>query len=196
MFIGYIKNNEDKNDQKSQSLAIRSFAQKNGLQLDCLCADYSFMDIKEMIFPNIEGVVIFNISSLGDSLAQIRDNLLFCRNHNLQIYSIDDNYYFNDNNLTDDFFKGIDVAIHLRSNLISQNVKKVLKKRKNKGLKLGRPLGTSIKKRLDGKEDEIRNLLAQNVSKSEIARRFNVTRNTVFLFVKKNKLDEKDVKNV
>ena len=71
-----------------------------------------------------------------------------------------------------------------------------MKKRKNKGLKLGRPLGTSIKKRLDGKEDEIRNLLAQNVSKSEIARRFNVTRNTVFLFVKKNKLDEKNVKNV
>ena len=100
-----------------------------------------------------------------------------------------DGYHFDESNLTADFFKGIDVAIEIRSNLISQNTKKVLKQRKNAGIKLGRPFGAVVKKRLDGKEDEIRKLLSQKVSKAEIARRFNVTRITVFNFVKQNGLE-------
>ncbi len=167
MFIGYIQNNEDKAEQTRQYQAVQAFAKEQELKLDCVYSDYAFANIKEMILPETEGIVIFNISALGDGLAQIKENL-------------------------DDFFKGIDIAIDVRSNLISQNVKKVLKKRKNEGVKLGRPLGALIKKRLDGKEEEIRKLLAQNVTKAEIARRFNVTRNTVFRFVKRNNLEEKD----
>ena len=192
MFIGYIQNNEDKAEQTRQYQAVQAFAKEQELKLDCICADFTFADIKEMILPQTEGIVIFNISALGDGLAQIKENLLFCRDHKLQIYSIEDSYRFNEKNLTDDFFKGIDIAIDVRSNLISQNVKKVLKKRKNEGVKLGRPLGALIKKRLEGKEEEIRKLLAQKVTKAEIARRFNVTRNTVFRFVKRNDLEEKD----
>ena len=189
MFIGYIQNNEDKAEQMRQYQAVQAFAKEQELKLDCICADFTFADIKEMILSQTEGIVIFNISALGDGLAQIKENLLLCRDHKLQIYSIEDGYHFNETNLTDDFFKGIDIAIDVRSNLISQNVKKVLKKRKNEGVKLGRPLGALIKKRLEGKEEEIRKLLAQNVTKAEIARRFNVTRNTVFRFVKRNGLE-------
>ena len=190
MFIGYIQNNEDKAEQMRQYQAVQAFAKEQELRLDCICADFTFADIKEMILPHTEGIVIFNISALGDGLAQIKENLLFCREHKLQIYSMEDSYRFNEKNLTDDFFKGIDIAIDVRSNLISQNVKKVLKKRKNEGVKLGRPLGALIKKRLEGKEEEIRKLLAQKVTKAEIARRFNVTRNTVFRFVKRNGLED------
>ena len=192
MFIGYIQNNEDKAEQMRQYQAVQAFAKEQELKLDCVYSDYAFANIKEMILPETEGIVIFNISALGDGLAQIKENLLFCREHKLQIYSIEDGYHFNETNLTDDFFNGIDIAIDVRSNLISQNVKKVLKKRKNEGVKLGRPLGALIKKRLEGKEEEIRKLLAQKVTKAEIARRFNVTRNTVFRFVKRNGLEEKD----
>ena len=193
MFIGYVQNNEDKTEQIRQYQAVQSFAKEQELKLDCVYSDYSFADIKEVILSDCVGIVIFNISALGDGLAQIKENLLFCREHKLQIYSIEEGYHFNENNLTDDFFKGIDIAIDVRSNLISQNVKKVkkvLKKRKNEGVKLGRPLGALIKKRLEGKEEEIRKLLAQKVTKAEIARRFNVTRNTVFRFVKRNGLED------
>ena len=195
MFIGYIQNNEDKVEKACQYQAVQSFAKAQGLKLDCICADYTFADIKGMLLSETDGIVIFNISALGDGLAQIKENLLFCREHKLQIYSIEDDYHFNETNLTDDFFNGIDIAIDVRSNLISQNVKKVLKKRKNEGVKLGRPLGALIKKRLEGKEEEIRKLLAQKVTKAEIARRFNVTRNTVFRFVKRNGLEENSFLN-
>lgn len=195
MFIGYIQNNEDKTEQARQYQAVQHFAKEQGLKLGCICADYAFSDIKEMLLPETIGVIVFNIGALGEVLGQIKDNLHFCREHKLQVYSIEEGYHFSENNLTDDFFKGIDIAIEVRSNLISQNVKKVLKKRKNEGVKLGRPQDALIKKRLKGKEAEIRKLLSQKITKAEIARRFNVTRNTVFRFVKQNDLEENSFLN-
>ena len=192
MFIGYIQHNEDKAEQTRQYKAMQDFAKNQGIKLDCIYSDHSFADIKEIILPNCEGVIVCNISSLGAGLAQIKNSLLFCNERNLQIFSVEDGYHFDETNLTQDFFKGVDIAIDIRSNLISQSTKKVLKQRKSKGVKLGRPYGAIIKKRLDGREDEIRELLAQKVSKSEIARRFNVTRVTVFNFIKRNSLEEKE----
>lgn len=191
MFIGYIQNNADKAEQARQYQQIQSFAKDNNLKLECIYTDYSFADIKAVIMSDCEGIIICNISTLGDSLAQIKDNLLFCRQKHMYIYSVEDGYHFDESNLTEDFFKGVDIAIEIRSNLISQNTKKVLKQRKNAGVKLGRPFGAVVKKRLDGKEDEIRKLLSQKVSKAEIARRFNVTRITVFNFIKHNGLENK-----
>lgn len=196
MFIGYIQNNEDKTEQIRQCQAVQSFAKEHGLKLNCLYVDSAFTNITEILLPDSRGVIIFNIRALGDCLAQIKENLLFCREHKLQIYSIEDGYCFNEDNLTDDFFKGIDIAIEVRSNLVSQNVKKKLQKRKNEGVKLGRPIGDIVKRRLNDKEEEIRKLLAQNVTKAEIARRFNVTRNTIFRFVKRKGLEEKELPNV
>lgn len=192
MFIGYIQNNEDKVEQTRQYQEIQSFAKEHGFKLDYICADYAFADIKEMIHSTHQGVIIYNILSLGNGLGQIKDNLLFCREHKLQVYSVENNYRFNSSNMTDDFFNGIDIAMDVRSSLVSQNVKKILKKRKNEGGKLGRPVGDIIKRRLSGKEAEIRTLLSNHVSKAEIARRFNVTRNTVFRFVKKNGLEDQE----
>ena len=105
MFIGYIQNNEDKAEKARQYQAVQSFAKAQGLKLDCICADYTFADIKGILLSETDGIVIFNISALGDGLAQIKENLLFCREHKLQIYSIEDGYHFNETNLTDDFFK-------------------------------------------------------------------------------------------
>ena len=59
-------------------------------------------------------------------------------------------------------------------------------------MKLGRPFGAIVKKRLEGKEEEIRQLLLQKVTKAEIARRLGVSRITVFNFVKRNGLENKE----
>ena len=174
MFIGYIQNNEDKAEQARQCQQIQSFAKDKKLKLECICTDYTFADIKEVIMPNCTGIIISNISALGNGLVQIKESLQFCRQHRLKVSSVEDGYHFDESN-----------------HLISQNTKKVLKQRKNEGVKLGRPFGAVVKKRLDGKEDEIRKLLSQKVSKAEIARRFNVTRITVFNFIKRNGLENK-----
>ncbi len=193
MFIGYIKNSEDKAEQLREHKEIQDFAQKAGLDLSCVYSDSSFANIKEVILPTCQGLIICSISSLGASLSEIKENLFFCRQKDFDIFSIEDGYKLNSEILTPDFFKGIDLAINIRSDLISQNTKKILQRRKNEGVKLGRPLGSRVKERLEGKETEIRRLLSQKVSKAEIARRFNVTRVTVFNFIKKRGLENEEL---
>ena len=192
MQIGYIQNNVSKTEQIRQHQILLSYAKGKGLHLECVYVDVSFANIQETILPDCEGILIYNISSLGESLAEIKDNLYFCKQHNLSVQSVDDGYNFKVQNLTDEFFRGIDFAIEVRSRLISKNTKKILQQKKNEGVKLGRPFGAIVKKRLEGKEEEIRQLLLQKVTKAEIARRFGVSRITVFNFVKRNGLENKE----
>ena len=192
MQIGYIQNNVSKTEQIRQHQILLSYAKGKGLHLECVYVDVSFANIQETILPDCEGILIYNISSLGESLAEIKDNLYFCKQHKLSVQSVDDGYNFKVQNLTDEFFRGIDFAIEVRSRLISKNTKKVLQQKKKEGVKLGRPFGAIVKKRLEGKEEEIRQLLLQKVTKAEIARRFGVSRITVFNFVKRNGLENKE----
>lgn len=191
MHIGYIQNNANKSEQIQQHQTLLAYAKDNHLNLECVYVDTSFDNLKDVILPACAGILVYNISSLGESLIDIKDNLLFCRAHGLMLKSVEDDYCFDANSLTDDFFKGIDVAIDIRSRLISQNTKRVLQQRKTQGVKLGRPLGAFVRKKLEGKEEEIRQLLACDISKSEIARRYGVSRITVFNFVKRNGLEYK-----
>ena len=192
MQIGYIQNNASKTEQIRQHQALLSYAKDKGICLECVYVDVSFANIQETILPSCNEILVYNISSLGESLAEIKDNLVFCKQHNLSVQAIEDGYDFKVQNLTDDFFKGIEVAIEVRSRLISKNTKKVLQQKKEEGMKLGRPFGAIVKKRLEGKEEEIRQLLLQKVTKAEIARRFGVSRITVFNFVKRNGLENKE----
>ena len=192
MQIGYIQNNAGKTEQIRQHQALLSYAKNNDIHLECVYVDVSFANIRDTMLPSCDGILVYNISSLGESLAEIKDNLQFCKQHNLSVQSIEDGYDFKVQNLTDDFFKGIDVAIEVRSRLISKNTKKVLQQKKEEGMKLGRPFGAIVKKRLEGKEEEIRQLLLQKVTKAEIARRLGVSRITVFNFVKRNGLENKE----
>ena len=193
MQIGYIQNNASKTEQIRQHQALLSYAKDNGVRLECVYVDVSFANIQETILPSCDGIIVYNISSLGESLAEIKENLLFCKRHNLSVQSIEEGYDFKVQNLTDDFFIGVEVAIEVRSRLISKNTKKVLQQKKEEGMKLGRPFGAIVKKRLEGKEEEIRQLLLQKVTKAEIARRFGVSRITVFNFVKRNGLENKEI---
>ena len=195
MFIGYIQHNNDKTEQASQHQLLQSFAKEQGVELDCVYCDYDFALLKGTFIPACKGVIICNIRALGKNLSEIKENLRYCQEKKLDVWSIEDGYRFSQQNLTEDFFRGIDVAINVRSNLISQNVRNVLKQRKNDGHKLGRPSGTTIKKRLAGKENEICRLLSNNISKAEIARRLNVSRLTVYNFIKQNKLERKETSN-
>ena len=139
MQIGYIQNNASKTEQVRQHQALLSYAKDNGVCLECVYVDVSFSNIQDTILPSCDGILVYNISSLGESLAEIKENLWFCKQHNLSVQSIEEGYDFKVQNLTDDFFKGVEVAIEVRSRLISKNTKKVLQQKKDEVMKLGRP---------------------------------------------------------
>ena len=71
----------------------------------------------------------------------------------------------------------------LESQLVSQRTKEALATAKEKGKKLGRPKGSFGKSKLDGREAEIKRLLALEVSKASIAKITGVSRSTLTHFI-------------
>lgn len=67
----------------------------------------------------------------------------------------------------------------LERDLISKCIKEALKLKKESGVTIGRPKGTTGKSKLDGKEEEIQNFLKKDINKSTIAKLLNCDRNTL-----------------
>ena len=72
--------------------------------------------------------------------------------------------------------------------LISEWTREGLAAAKAKGKLLGRPEGALGTSRLDGKEQEIRALLANNVSKASIAKILDVSRSALYPFIETRKI--------
>lgn len=185
MFIGYIPNNDDQADYADQYQKLVSCAKEQGFELRCVHTGDSFENVKSIVQPDCEGILINKISNIGPYLQDIKENLQFCQEKNLKLFSIDDGYSFDNTNLTEDFFKGMDVAIDIRSHLISQSTRKVLSQRKREGKKLGRPFGAKVKSKLENNSTEILQMLDAGISKSEIARKLGINRASIYAFARR-----------
>jgi len=76
----------------------------------------------------------------------------------------------------------------IERDLISQRTKEALQQLQLKGQRLGRPKGSLGKSKLDGKEKEIKQLLAKEVSLTSIAKIIGASRSTPRSFIKSRKL--------
>ena len=76
------------------------------------------------------------------------------------------------------------IFAEIEHDLISQRTKQGMATAKAKGKKIGRPKGALGKSKLDGKEEDIRDLLSKKVSKASIARIMGVSYTTICSFIK------------
>jgi DNA invertase Pin-like site-specific DNA recombinase len=77
------------------------------------------------------------------------------------------------------------LSAEIERNLISQRTKEALARKRLEGKVLGRPKGSKSKtKKLTGRENEIKSLLEQKISKTVIAKLMKVHRLTVADFAK------------
>ena len=106
----------------------------------------------------------------------------------VKIWTIKDNYRLGDSIQAKIFAFAFGLSAEIERDLISQRTKEALARKRSEGVTLGRPLGRkSDRLKLSGHEAEIQSLLEENASKSAIARRFGVCRQTVITFLKHTK---------
>lgn len=185
MFVGYIQHSGSEGGYSQQYELVTSYAKERGLCLGGVYDDERFENLEKYIDGKCQGIVLGSIVNFGRSLSAIKNRLIYCKNHNLEVFSATENYHFTPEFLTDELFMGMDIAANIRGDLISQGAKATLQQLKEQGVHLGRAKGTKIRKSLEGREKTIQSLLAQSVSKSEIARRLGVSRVTLYNFMKK-----------
>ena len=112
-------------------------------------------------------------------------------NKDCKVWTIKDHYRLGDDIASKVLAFAFGLSAEIERNLISQRTREALARKKSEGVVLGRPKGRkSTKVKLSGKENTIKDLLEQGVSKTQIARIFKVDRMTVYNFIERENLLE------
>ena len=195
MIYGYIRVSTDRQTVENQRFEIQRFCKENNLQVDKWIAETisgaKSID-KRRLGKLLKGVhkddiiVCSEISRLGRSLFMIMSILNHCMEIGAKVWTIKDNYRLGDDITSKVLAFAFGLSAEIERKLISQRTKEALARKKSEGVQLGRPKGPG-KRILDGKEKQIKAMLAAGLTKVQVSKAYGIHISTLheFLTVKK-----------
>ena len=191
--VGYIRVSSNKQTLEHQHFEIEQFAKIHGLTINSWVEEKisSRKALKNRklgtLLDNLQEndiIISCEISRLGRSLLEVMRILEICLNKNCQVWTLKENYRLGNDIQSKVLAFAFGLAAEIERNLISQRTKSSLANLKASGKKLGRPFSAESKKlKLSKNTRKIKNLLAQGVSKSQIAKMLGVQRSTLRHFL-------------
>lgn len=193
MNYGYIRVSSDKQTVENQRFEILQFADSHGFKIGGWIEEtisgtknYNKRELGKLLkkVNKDDLIVCAELSRLGRSLFMIMEILNVCMTKECRVWTIKEGYRLGEDIQSKVLAFAFALSAEIERNLISQRTKEALARKRSEGIILGRPKGRkSTKVKLSGKELVIKELLAQGVTISEIARIFKVHRNTVSKFI-------------
>ncbi len=193
--IGYIRVSSDKQTLTHQRFEIEQYAKKQGIKVDKWVEEKisSRKALKKRKLGTLlddlqenDILIACEISRLGRSLLEVMRILEICLSKNCQVWTLKENYRLGNDIQSKVMAFAFGLAAEIERNLISQRTKSSLANLKASGKKLGRPFAAESKKlKLSKNTRKIKNLLAKNISKSQIAKILGVQRYTLRRFIER-----------
>lgn len=106
----------------------------------------------------------------------------------VKLYTVKDNYTLDNSIQGQTLLFAFGLAAQIERDMISQRVKEALARKKKEGVRIGRPVGTRYSK-LAFYDEYIRNLVKDNISLAEIARRVGCDWKTAYSYCKRNGIE-------
>ena len=133
-------------------------------------------------------IVCSEISRLGRSLFMIMEILNICMTKECRVWTVKDGYRLGEDIQSKVLAFAFGLSAEIERNLISQRTREALARKREEGVVLGRPKGSSKPEhfKLYGKDEVIKELLNLGNSKSSIARMLKVHRNTLLNYMNRN----------
>ena len=194
MIYGYIRVSTDKQTVENQRYEINQFCDRQEMVIEkwieeTISGAKNVEDRKlgKLLKRMKKGDILIcsELSRLGRNLLMIMGILNECMNKDIQVWTIKDNYRLGSDINSKVLAFAFGLSAEIERNLISQRTKEALARKRAEGVVLGRPKGRkSVKTKLTGQEQKIKELLSKKVSYSAIGRILGVHRLTVSAFVK------------
>lgn len=134
-------------------------------------------------------LIVTEMSRLGRSLMEVMSILNSLMEREVRVLTVKEKYELGNNINSKVLAFAFSLSAEIERSLIAQRTKEALARKKDEGMTLGRPKGRlSTMTKLTGKEEQIKELLAKEISFSAIGRILGVNRITVSNFVESRKL--------
>ena len=198
MIYGYIRVSSDRQTVENQRFEINNFCQRQSLPVDDWIEetisgtkDYDKRRLGRLLkrVGKDDIIICSELSRLGRNLFMIMEILNICMTKECRVWTIKDNYRLGEDIQSKVLAFAFGLSAEIERNLISQRTREALARKKAEGVVLGRPKGRKTapeKHKLYPKRELIRGLLAEKVSKRQIAILLKVDRGTLNRFLKAN----------
>ena len=198
MIYAYLRVSSDKQSVENQRYEILKFADEQKLSIDHWIKE-TVSGTKKVDKRKLGGflgsmqesdvLIVSELSRLGRNLMDVMSILHRCMEGEVKVFTVKEKYELGDNINSKVLAFAFSLSAEIERQLISQRTKEALARKKAEGKKLGRPKGSLSKyTKLSGKEEQIKELLAKQISYSAIGRIMGVHRVTVKQFVESRKL--------
>lgn len=202
MIYGYLRVSSDKQDYNNQKIGVDELAKRKGWTIDKYILDDGISgtvdpkrrNLGKQLLPRLqEGDIIIcsELSRLGRKLLLVFNILQYIMERNATVYTVKDDFVLGDNVQSMVLAFAFSLAAQIERDMISQRTREALARKRSEGVMLGRPTGRKTdptKRKVYKKLNLIKELLAEGVSKRQIAKIVKIDRNTLDRAIKDFKL--------
>lgn len=197
--VAYLRVSKDSQDVNNQKLAILEFAQREQIKVDrfmhiTVSSRKSTKERKiDQLLEELETgdmLIVSELSRMGRSAGEIITTIDTLVKKKIRFFAVKEGIRLNGSQdiQTKVMVTMFGLFAEIERDLISMRTKEALAAAKASGKQLGRPKGTKGKSKLDGREEEIKELLGMGVSKASIAKITGVSRANLYHFIESRKL--------
>lgn len=189
MVYAYIRVSTEMQTYSSQEFEIRKYCKSHNIVIDKWVSEsvsgtksFEKRTLGRMIrkMRNGDMLICTEISRLGRNMLMIMSILNICSSKGISIHSIKDNFDLSDNINSKIIAFAFALAAEIERILISERTKEALALKKQSGIRLGRPPGSSKKKvTIYNEWDKITEMIDLGIPLSKVARKYGIHRNTL-----------------
>lgn len=194
MIYGYVRVSTDKQSTENQRFEIANYAKENGLHIEQWVDETisGTIQVTNRLLGRLlkqigrgDTLIISELSRLGRNLMEIMSILYQCMEQEILVLTVKERYELGNNINSKILAFAFSLSAEIERNLISQRTREALARKKEEGTPLGRPKGRRNNQlKLVKNEEEIRQMINENYSMNEIAKKMGVSRQTLRDFLK------------
>ncbi len=197
--IAYLRISGDKQDLKNQKFEIMEYAQKNNVTISEFIEveissrqDKKKRRIDELIDKLNSGdtIICSELSRIGRSTGEVIGIVNELVAKKVRLIAIKQNMTINGSHdlQTKVLVTLFSLLAEMERDILSQRTIQALRAKRAQGIILGRPKGSLGVSKLDGKQEQVQELMKHKVSKSAIARMLGVSRTTLLDYIRSRNL--------
>lgn len=206
MIYAYIRVSTEMQNYSSQEFEIDNYCRLHNLKIDKWYSEAisGTKPIEKRILGRVirkmnsgDLLICTEISRLGRNMLMIMSILNICADKGIHIQTIKDNFTLSDNINSKIIAFAFALAAEIERNLISQRTREALAIKKMNGMKLGRPVGSSFKKKFAIESmPKIKTMLENGVPMKTVAKEIGVHCNTLRYYLREeNSLSDNKINN-